>query len=76
MMITQEPPAAPRTLLLRFVSAVAHRDMAAAMSVLATAGERRALPRRLLFGPAFDRPCRKTRRTMLLPPTGPCSEQG
>ena len=73
----QHPPSGPKTLLLRFVSALARRDVAAAMSVLATAGERRALPRRLLFGHAFDRTCRQPQRTAaLLPITHACSEKG
>lgn len=49
----------PRTLLARFVAAVIQRDAQRALTVLAAAGERRALPRRLLFGPKLDRSCQR-----------------
>jgi len=48
----------PRTLIARFVRAVIDRDTQRALAVLAAAGERRALPRRLLFGPKLDGRCR------------------
>ncbi len=67
---------APKTLLLRFVTALARRDIGTALNVLATAAERRALPRRLLFGQAFDRSCHTLRRGRVLPPGIPCSDQG
>lgn len=38
----------PRTLLVRFAAALLHRDLQGALNVLAAAGERRALPHRLL----------------------------
>lgn len=49
----------PQTLIARFVRAVIDGDGQSALSVLAAAGERRALPRRLLFGPKFERSCHR-----------------
>lgn len=49
----------PQTLIARFVRAVIAGDGQRILEVLAAAGKRRALPRRLLFGPKLDRSCRR-----------------
>lgn len=43
------PGSGPRTLLAKLVSALIRRDVQDALAVLATAGKRRAIPRRILF---------------------------
>lgn len=48
----------PRTLLGRFVTAVVERDTQQVLTILTAAAERRALPRRILFGPKQNRGCR------------------
>lgn len=49
----------PRTLINRFARAVIEGNGQAALTVLAAAGRRRALPRRLLFGHDLEGDCRR-----------------
>lgn len=59
----------PRTYLLRVVSALLRRDLDAAITVLAEAGRRQALPRRVIFGARFDRPCAAESSEWSAPPS-------